>query len=57
MSDLAVDAAAGLQKQNGTTLGRILGRGNVGHAEEGPDGKMRATVRIPRTSWCTTQGS
>ena len=47
MSDLAVDVAAGLEKQNGTTLGRILGRGNVGHAEEGPDGKMRATVRIP----------
>src|SRR3954447_9689765 len=38
---------ADLDRQNGTTLGRILGRGNVGRAEEGPDGKMRATVRIP----------
>jgi PQQ system protein len=37
----------GLDKQNGVTLGRLLGRGKVGHAEEGPDGKMRATVRIP----------
>ena len=37
----------GLSKQNGVTLGRVLGRGNVGMAEEGPDGKMHATVRIP----------
>ena len=37
----------GLDKQNGATLGRILGRGTVGHAEEGSDGKMRAKVRIP----------
>ena len=36
-----------LDKQNGVTLGRILGRGNVGKAEEGPDGTMRATIRIP----------
>jgi PQQ system protein len=36
-----------LDQQNGATLGRILGRGKVGQAEEGPDGKMRATVRIP----------
>jgi PQQ system protein len=36
-----------LDKQNGATLGRILGRGTVGHAEEGSDGKMRATIRIP----------
>jgi PQQ system protein len=42
----AVDAP-GLDKQNGATLGRILGRGTVGHAEEGSDGKMHATVRIP----------
>jgi PQQ system protein len=35
-----------LDKQNGLTLGRILGRGRVGHAEEGSDGKMRATIRI-----------
>ena len=37
----------GLAKQNGVTIGRILGRGNVGVAEEGSDGKMHATVRIP----------
>jgi hypothetical protein len=38
---------ANLDHQNGATLGRILGRGTVGQAEEGPDGKMTATVRIP----------
>jgi PQQ system protein len=37
----------GLARQNGTTLGRVLGRGTVGMAEEGPDGTMTATVRIP----------
>ena len=36
----------GLNKQNGATLGRILGRTNVGEAEES-GGKMTATVRIP----------
>ena len=36
-----------LGKQNGVTIGRVLGRGNVGVAEEGSDGKMHATVRIP----------
>ena len=36
-----------LGKQNGATLGRVLGRGNIGYAEDGPDGKMTATVRIP----------
>jgi PQQ system protein len=35
-----------LDKQNGATLGRILGRGRVEEAEEGSDGKMRATIRI-----------
>ncbi len=38
---------AGLDGQNRTTLGRMLGTGRVGHAEEGADGVMRATVRIP----------
>jgi PQQ system protein len=37
----------GLDRQNGVTLGHILGRGPVGQAEEGPDGRMHATVRIP----------
>ena len=36
----------GLAKQNGTTIGRVLGTGNVGHAEEGSDGRMHATIRI-----------
>jgi PQQ system protein len=36
-----------LDRQNGATLGRMLGRGNIGFAQEGSDGKMRATVRIP----------
>ena len=31
---------ADLEKQNGVTLGRILGRTTVGEAEEGSDGKM-----------------
>src|SRR3954468_12407643 len=42
----AVDVS-GLDHQNGVTLGRILGRGTVGQAEEGSDGVMRATIRIP----------
>lgn len=37
----------GLDRQNGGTLGRILGTGNLGHAEEGPDGRMYARIRIP----------
>jgi PQQ system protein len=36
-----------LDRQNGATLGRLLGRGSVGHAEPAPGGRMRATVRIP----------
>jgi PQQ system protein len=36
----------GLAKQNGTTLGRVLGSGNIAHAEDGPDGRMHATIRI-----------
>ena len=46
MSDTAVDVSK-LDHQNGVTLGRILGRGTVGQAEEGSDGVMRATIRIP----------
>jgi PQQ system protein len=34
-------------RQNGATLGRILGRGNIGYAQESSDGKMRAVIRIP----------
>ena len=36
----------GLDKQNGVTLGRILGRTSVGEADES-GGKMTATIRIP----------
>ena len=36
-----------LDRQNGAMLGRMLGRGSIGEAEEGSDGKMRATIRIP----------
>jgi PQQ system protein len=36
----------GLAKQNGTTIGRVMGSGNVGHVEEKPDGTMHATIRI-----------
>ena len=36
-----------LDRQNGATLGRMLGRGSIGEAEEGSDGKMRAKIRIP----------
>jgi PQQ system protein len=41
------DVVEDLLRQNGTTLGRMLGRGSVGFAEEGADGKMTATIRIP----------
>jgi PQQ system protein len=41
------DYAHGLDRQNAATLGRILGRGRIGYAEEGPDGRMRATIWIP----------
>jgi len=38
-----------LDRQNGATIGRMLGRGQLGFAasEPGPDGKMHATIRIP----------
>ena len=50
MSQTAQSSATddlGLDQQNGATLGRMLGRGKVGHAEDGPDGKMTAKIRIP----------
>lgn len=40
-------AAAGLDGQNRTALGRLLGSGSIGYAEDGPDGVMSATIRIP----------
>jgi PQQ system protein len=50
VSDTAQTRAAehpDLDRQNGAALGRILGRGSVGHAEESADGTMRAKIRIP----------
>jgi PQQ system protein len=41
-----LDQLAALGKQNGATIGRILANGNLGTAEDGPDGKMHATIRI-----------
>jgi PQQ system protein len=40
-------ADIGLDRQNKATLGRVLGTGPVGRAEEGADGRMHARVRIP----------
>lgn len=37
----------GLDKQNSATIGRLLNHGGLGHAEEGPDGRMHAQIRIP----------
>jgi PQQ system protein len=36
----------GLDAQNKASLGAVLGTGNIGQAVEGPDGRLRATVRI-----------
>ena len=47
MDKQAVAELPGLDKQNGATLGRLLGRGNLGRAEEGPGGRMRVQLRIP----------
>lgn len=49
-------AEAGLDGQNKTTLGRLIGTGNIGYAEEGSDGRMRATVRIPEDELCWDPG-
>jgi PQQ system protein len=38
-------------------LANVLGRGTVGQAEEGPDGKMYATVRIPEDEFVWEPGS
>lgn len=46
MTSTAAQELPGLSKQNGAAIGRVLGTGNIGHAEEGSDGRMHATVRI-----------
>ncbi|MHA6783421.1 MSMEG_3727 family PQQ-associated protein [Pseudonocardia saturnea] len=55
--DAAQVAKDGLKVQNRTALGRVLGTANVGHAEEGPDGKMTATIRIPEDELCFDPGT
>lgn len=49
-------AAAGLDGQNRTALGRLHGTGSIGYAKKGADGKMRATVRIPVDELCWDPG-
>jgi PQQ system protein len=43
----AVAALPELDRQNGAALSPLPERGRLGHAEEGPDGRLRARVRIP----------
>ena len=44
----AVAELPGLDTQNGAMLGRLaVHGGRLGYAEEGPDGRLRARVRIP----------
>ncbi|HLR96028.1 MAG TPA: MSMEG_3727 family PQQ-associated protein [Jiangellaceae bacterium] len=45
-------AQAGLDGQNRTALGRLLGTGSIGYAEKGADGKLRGTVQIPVDELC-----
>lgn len=56
-SDGRASLEQGLRAQNRTGLGKLLGSGTVGHAEEGPDGKMTATVRIPEDELCYEPGT
>jgi PQQ system protein len=37
----------GLDTQNKASIGRVLATGKIGHATEEPDGRMKATIRIP----------
>ena len=47
----------GLRGQNRTGLGKLLGSGTVGHAEEQADGTMTAEVRIPEDELCYEPGT
>jgi PQQ system protein len=52
MATLTPDRASlfselGLDTQNKAGLGRIIANGPIATAEEGPDGRMRAQIRIP----------
>jgi PQQ system protein len=45
---LTVAELPGLDRQNGAMLGRLaVHGGRLGFAEQGPDGRLRARVRIP----------
>jgi PQQ system protein len=43
----AVAEPPGFDGPNEAALGRLPIRGRIGYAEEGPDGRLRARVRIP----------
>jgi PQQ system protein len=43
----ALVSEIGLDRQNKATLGRLAAHGRLAHAEEGPDGRMHAQIRIP----------
>jgi PQQ system protein len=47
----------GLRQQNRTGLGKLLGSGGVGHAEEASDGTMTASVHIPEDELCFEPGT
>jgi hypothetical protein len=41
----------GLAKQNGATIGRLIANGNIGRAEEGPDGTATLNLDGPGYYW------
>jgi PQQ system protein len=62
MTTTSGDRSAGttgpsLDRQNSLGLGKLLGTGTVGYAEEGSDGKMTATVRINEDELCYDPGT
>jgi PQQ system protein len=42
----ALVSQAGLDRQNKGVLGRLVTHGSLGYAQDGPDGRMRAQIRI-----------
>ncbi len=42
-----VNALPGLDRQNKAMLGRLFIHGGLAHAKKGPDGRLRAELRIP----------
>ena len=43
----AASAISAWIRRTRRTIGRLLATGKIGHADEGPDGRMTATIRIP----------